>query len=155
MINDTTRVMPMVEEIEAMANRLLTPGLNMDALHATANMLRAIADQMRKSEPVAWQYRLNNEEGIGSWNECRAEHVHIFQLKPTYEVRALYAHPYTDADDARRYRYIKLQMETGAVQTQLPLHRSVYWIGTYIDCDDVQNVDEAIDAAMKEDSHDH
>jgi hypothetical protein len=52
-----------------------------------------------------------------------------------------------DAEDAARYRYIKSQMEVGAVQTQLPLYRSLYWVGTHVDCNNVTDADEAIDAA--------
>lgn len=54
-----------------------------------------------------------------------------------------------DREDAERYRYIKGQMETGAVSTQLPLERSVYWIGSHVDCGDVRFIDEAIDHARR------
>lgn len=55
-----------------------------------------------------------------------------------------------DVLDAARYRYIKSQMEAGAVRTDLPLTRSIYWVGSYVDCADVKNADESIDAAIKE-----
>lgn len=50
--------------------------------------------------------------------------------------------------DAKRYHYIKAQMQVGAVQTQLPLDRSVYWVGNHFDCSDVRDVDASIDAAL-------
>ena len=56
MTNDTTRAMPMVEEIEAMADRLIDDGCShptFDDLEQAEKTLRAIADQMRKSESVA------------------------------------------------------------------------------------------------------
>lgn len=68
----------------------------------------------------------------------------------------LYAHPQPmtqtdaarDAEDAKRYRFIKSQMKVGAVQTQLPLYRTLHWIG-YEDCSDVRNADAAIDAEIE------
>lgn len=53
-----------------------------------------------------------------------------------------------DAQDAKRYRFIKSQMKVGAVQTQLPLYRTLHWIG-YEDCSDVRNADAAIDAEIE------
>lgn len=53
-----------------------------------------------------------------------------------------------DAEDARRYRFIKSKMQVGAVQTQLPLYRTLHWIG-YEDCGDVRNADAAIDAEIE------
>lgn len=53
-----------------------------------------------------------------------------------------------DAEDAKRYRFIKSQMKVGAVQTQLPLYRTLHWIG-YEDCSDVHSADAAIDAEIE------
>ena len=53
-----------------------------------------------------------------------------------------------DAEDAKRYRFIKSQMKVGAVQTQLPLYRTLHWIGDE-DCSDVHNEDAAIDAEIE------
>lgn len=50
--------------------------------------------------------------------------------------------------DALRYRFIRAQMQAGAVTTQLPLRRSLFWVGTHVDCSDVRSADEAIDAAI-------
>ena len=68
----------------------------------------------------------------------------------------LYAHPQPmpqtdaarDAEDAKRYRFIKSQMKVGAVQTQLPLYRTLHWTG-YEDCSDVHSADAAIDAEIE------
>jgi hypothetical protein len=53
-----------------------------------------------------------------------------------------------DARDAARYRFIRSQMRVGSVQTQLPLYRTLHWIG-YEDCNDVRDADEAIDAEIE------
>lgn len=53
-----------------------------------------------------------------------------------------------DAEDAKRYRFIKSKMQVGAVQTQLPLYRTLHWIG-YEDCSDVRDADAAIDAEIE------
>lgn len=53
-----------------------------------------------------------------------------------------------DAEDAKRYRFIKSKMQVGAVQTQLPLYRTLHWIG-YEDCNDVRDADKAIDAEIE------
>lgn len=53
-----------------------------------------------------------------------------------------------DAEDAKRYRFIRSKMQVGAVQTQLPLYRTLHWIG-YEDCSDVRNADAAIDAEIE------
>lgn len=58
-------------------------------------------------------------------------------------------HPVASSQDrdAERYRFIKSQMRVGSVQTQLPLYKTLHWIG-YEECDDARYVDEAIDAAI-------
>lgn len=137
--------MPTEQEIRVMAENVRqTWSLGISSIEreraskSAHNMLLAIADHLSKSEPVV--YYVNAIEDGGSI---------LYVYPPTAKVGdLLYTTPPADAEDARRYRYIKSQMEVGAVQAQLPLHRSVYWIGTYIDCDNVQNVSEAIDAAM-------
>jgi hypothetical protein len=50
--------------------------------------------------------------------------------------------------DAARYRFIRSRMEVGAVKTQLPLYRTLHWIG-YEDCTDTANADEAVDAEIE------
>lgn len=53
-----------------------------------------------------------------------------------------------DVRDAARYRFIRSQMKVGAVKTQLPLYRTLHWIG-YEDCTDTANADEAVDAEIE------
>ena len=49
--------------------------------------------KQREGEPVGWQYRLSNEEGVSAWYECRKQDVEILQSKEGYEVRPVYTHP--------------------------------------------------------------
>lgn len=49
--------------------------------------------------------------------------------------------------DAKRYQFIKLQMHVGSVQTQLPLYRTLHWIG-YEECGNVNDADATIDLAI-------
>jgi hypothetical protein len=66
----------------------------------------------------------------------------------TDEARSLRTEAEAAKAEAARYRFIRSQMEVGAVQTQLPLCRSLFWVGTYVDCSSVSNADDAIDAAI-------
>ena len=49
--------------------------------------------KQREGEPVGWQYRLSNEEGVSAWYECHKQDVEILQSKEGYEVRPVYTHP--------------------------------------------------------------
>lgn len=100
-------------------------------------------------EPVAWRYQSEDPLDGGEWL--------LSDTKPNRRnIQPLYTHPQPmpqtdaarDAEDAKRYRFIKSQMKVGAVQTQLPLYRTLHWIG-YEDCSDVHNADAVIDAEIE------
>jgi hypothetical protein len=60
---------------------------------------------------------------------------------------ALPADVQKDAEDAKLYRWLLSQMQVGAVSTQLPLYRTLHWIG-YEPCSNVADADAAIRAAI-------
>lgn len=152
MTNDTTRAMPTVEEIEAMANNRNNIG-SFDWPSACADMLRAIADQMRKSEPVAWLITWATEEGPVAYARIGKE-PSLKCFSPGTTVVPLYATPRADAEDARRYRWLCNQgiddglfIASGSTGTWGECGHSD-WAG-------LKNLlDQRIDSAMKEDSHD-
>lgn len=74
---------------------------------------------------------------VDGWNECRAA---MPATAPTMSE--------ADAKDAARYRFLRSQMQVGAVRTLLPLYRVLHWHG-FEDCNDVRNADEAIDAEIE------
>jgi len=108
-------------------------------------------------ESVAqWQYRFFDGVKWVDWANCTELLVKHKDGRDDFQFRALFerAHPQPmtdaarDAEDAKPYRFIKSKMQVGAVQTQLPLYRTLHWIG-YEDCSDVRNADEAIDAEIE------
>lgn len=113
---------------------------NITALAAQLYQILA-AHSAGAQEPVAW---------LTPGNDLYLENPGYDDWTP------LYSHPQPmpqtdaarDAEDANRYRFIKSQMKVGAVQTQLPLYRTLHWIG-YEDCSDVRNADAAIDAEIE------
>lgn len=90
-----------------------------------------------------WQVRFR--QAIRRVQELEEE---VTRLKASSQAAQPMTDAARDAEDAKRYRFIKSQMKVGAVQTQLPLYRTLHWIG-YEDCSDVCNADEAIDAEIE------
>lgn len=111
-------------------------------------------------EPVAYLHEMHME-GDQMYERLTFDITNAFgepgrDYSESYEVTCtpLYDHPQPmtdaarDAEDAKRYRFIKSKMQVGAVQTQLPLYRTLHWIG-YEDCSDVRDADAAIDAEIE------
>ena len=61
--------------------------------HEAWCLIKAELAKQREGEPVGWQYRLSNEEGVSAWYECHKQDVEILQSKEGYEVRPVYTHP--------------------------------------------------------------
>lgn len=213
MTNDTTRAMLTAQELEALANALTRSPNCKEAQVNACRALRAIADQMRKSELVAdnlgclmisdWALSQAYREAVGAldpsfknptvlvwasnitvradrldtewknkikdymkdpralaewmrihwrsgWNDL---HHRVPEILAIYETLLHNTNPLADAEDARRYRWLCNQgidgglfIASGSTGTWGECGHSD-WVG-------LKNLlDQRIDSAMKEDSH--
>lgn len=145
MTNDTTHAMPTVEEINELADLVGSTCWGEESRHDAAIMLRAIADHLSKSKPVA--YATHHEPPMvfteidEAWSYCEDDESPL----------PLYTTPLADAEDARRYRWLR-------ENTRDSFDGSPHILSWHTGCNYVYSgeaADKAIDAYMKESGNDH
>lgn len=145
MTNNPTRAIPTVEDIKIVADAIEEYPRSGEARCDAIRMLRAIADQMRKSEPVAWRFKPPKLE---TWAITQHAFDPVEVKLSKCVVEPLYTSPLADAEDARRYRWLRQRVNVTDGQPFIARWHGCasVWTG--------EEADKTIDAAMKEDSHD-
>lgn len=134
MTNDTTRTMPTVEEISELADLVDSTCWGEESRHDAAVMLRTIADQMRKTEPVARAMVGYKLEWVGPNWGCNVAPGTL-----------LYTTPLADTEDARRYRWLRNHFRFQNDST----HEIWFDFDVESILDDPECLDKTIDRAMK------